>query len=38
MFREPRRLAPPPGSAGDAPHRAAMIIQDILEGQVAHVS
>jgi lipid-A-disaccharide synthase len=33
-----RRLAPPPGSAGDAPHRAAIIIQDILEGQVAHVS
>jgi len=33
-----RRLAPPPGPAGDAPRRAAAIIQDILEGQVAHVS
>jgi lipid-A-disaccharide synthase len=30
-----RRLAAP---AGDPPHRAAIIIQDILEGQVAHVS
>jgi lipid-A-disaccharide synthase len=33
-----RRLAAPPGPEGDAPHRAALIIQDILEGQVAHVS
>jgi lipid-A-disaccharide synthase len=33
-----RRLAPPHGQSGDAPHRAAIIIQDILEGQVAHVS
>ena len=30
-----RRLAAP---AGDPSHRAAIIIQDILEGQVAHVS
>ena len=33
-----RRLAAAPGPAGDPPHRAALIIQDILEGQVAHVS
>jgi lipid-A-disaccharide synthase len=33
-----RRLAPPSGPEGDAPRRAAIIIQDILEGQVAHVS
>jgi len=33
-----RRLAAPHGQSGDAPRRAAAIIQDILEGQVAHVS
>ena len=32
------RLAAPPGPEGDTPRRAAIIIQDILEGQVAHVS
>jgi lipid-A-disaccharide synthase len=33
-----RHLAAPAGPARSAPHRAAIIIQDILEGQVAHVS
>jgi lipid-A-disaccharide synthase len=32
------RLAAPTGPEGDTPRRAAIIIQDILEGQVAHVS